>query len=223
MKLVLKNEVNFKEAPDLSSVFHEVDKIAQEITIGETLFMKKYGVKSEAEYKERMVRERKIMKHSQIGWNSWDATRKGFQYIYEELEKRGSRVDRFGICIDWIMGVPQAYRDKIPAGTGLIFKTEEEWKRIGQIVPIQIHMGDHMIGSMNSLENTRLALEAGVTSIGNLSHYYTYEYPGVNLEKNRGGDVVKAIALMGKFRDRGTIIHSNLDDGLAPSFRTLSI
>lgn len=219
---MMKNEVNYREAPDVKSIMNEADKIAEKTVIGETLFMKKYGVKSEAEFKERMVKENRIMKHSQIGWNSWEETKKGFQYIYEELEKRGSRVDRFGICIDWIMGVPEQYRSRLTPGTGLIFRSPEEWKAIGQIVPIQIHMGDHMIGSLNSLENTRLALEAGVTSIGNVSHYYTYEYPGVNLEKERVGDMMTAIALMGKFRERGTIIHSNLDDGFGSQFKDLT-
>lgn len=223
MQINLPNgDKEYKDVPDLKSIMNEVEQIANQTVIGETLFMKKYGVKSEAEFKERMVKEKRIMKHSQIGWNSWEDTRKGFKYIYDELEKRGSRVDRFGICIDWVMGVPEEYRNRLTPGTGLIFKSPEEWKAIGQIVPIQIHMGDHMIGSLNSLENTRLALEAGVTSIGNVSHYYTYEYPGVDLEKNRVGDMMKAIALMGKFRERGTIIHSNLDDGFGSQFKDLT-
>lgn len=221
-KELINQKVNYKEAPDLRSIMNEAEQIAAKTVIGETLFMKKYGVKSEAEYKEQMVKEHKIMKHSQIGWNSWEDTQKGFRYIYEELNKSGSRVDRFGICIDWVMGVPEKHRSCLTPGTGLIFKSPDEWKAIGQIVPIQIHMGDHMIGSLNSLENTQLALEAGVTSIGNVSQYYTYEYPGVDLEKNRVGDMMRAIALMGKFREKGTIIHSNLDDGFGSQFKDLT-
>ena len=34
-----------------------------------------------------------------------------------------------------------------------ILKNEEEWMAIGQIEAVQPHLGDHMIGSLNSLQN----------------------------------------------------------------------
>ena len=107
------------------------------------------------------------------------------EYIYRELERRGSYITRMGFIFDWVMGVLEAYRSKIQPGTGLIFKAPDQWKAIGQIAPIQPHMSDHMIGCPNALENARLALEAGVTSLGNVSHYFTYEYPGVERERER--------------------------------------
>lgn len=220
MKIEIKKRFNYKELPDMKEIFSDVDKIARETQIGTTLFFKEHGVKTEGEYKKRAMAEGKISKHSHLGWNSWDETAQNIEHIYTELKNRGSYLTRMGVILDWVMGVPDEHRHKLPAGTGLILKTPEEWKAVGQIAPIQPHMSDHMIGSPNALQNCRLALEAGVTSIGNVSHYFTYEYPGVELERERTISSLKAFALMGKFD--GTIIHSNLDDGFGNQFHDLA-
>lgn len=165
------------------------------------------------------IKQGKISKHSHVGWNSWEETAKNIKYIYNELKNRGSYITRFGFILDWIMGVPEEHRHKLPKGTGLILETPEEWELLGQIVPVQPHLSDHMIGSPNALQNTIQGLKAGATSIGNVSHYFTYEYPGVELERERTISSLKAFNLMGKFE--GTIIHSNLDDGFGNQFEDL--
>lgn len=222
MNIEIKRRFNEKDLPDMKTLRNDVEKTSKGVTVGETLFMKKHGVKSEGEYKTRLAKEHKVMKHSHIGWNSWENTAEGFKKIYKALEESGSTVDRFGISLDWTMGVPEKLRHKIPVGTGLIFNTPEEWYAVGQVVPVQPHFGDHMIGSLNSYENTKLALGAGITTIGNVSQYYTFEYPGIEMEKERTEDMVKALMLMGKFRDVGTIVHSNLDDGFGSQYHDLA-
>lgn len=222
MELKFKWKFDIKDLPDMGTLNHEIDKIEKNIEIGQTLFMKKHNVSSEREYKERMMKEKKIMKHSAVGLNSWQSTEEGVRRIYKELKASGSYIDRYGVCLDWVMGVPEEYRQKIQPGSGLILKNEEEWMRIGQVEAIQPHLGDHMIGSLNSLNNTMLGLKAGVTTIGNISHYYTYEYPGLDMEEYRTNDMVKAIGLMARLRDKGTIIHSNLDDGFGSQFHDLA-
>ena len=222
MDTKIKRRFNEKDLPDMRSVMAEAQKIASGVSISETLFMKKHGVKSESEYKRNMIKAGKIMKHTHIGWNDWHATEEGFRKICEELENSGSFIDRFGVCLDWVMGVPDKYRDKIQVGGGLLFKSPEEWNAIGQVVPVQPHLGDHMIGSLNSVENTVNGLRAGVTTIGNLAHYYTYEYPGLDMELYRTEDYMKAIAVMANFKDDGAIIHSNLDDGYGAQFHDLA-
>jgi len=216
----MNKRFEYKDLPDMHEIRSQIDKIAVQTTIGETLFFKKYGVKSEAEFKRKAMKEGYISKHSHIGWNSWDETAKNVEYIYHELERRGSYITRMGFIFDWVMGVPEEYRSKLQPGTGLIFKNPDEWKAIGQIVPIQPHMSDHMIGCPNALENAKLALEAGVTSLGNVSHYFTYEYPGIELERERTINSLLGFGLMGKFE--GTIIHSNLDDGYGNQFHDLA-
>lgn len=222
MDIQIKRRFNEKELPDMKSVVAEAEKIASGISIGETMFMKAHGVKSEAEYKRKMMKAGKIMKHSVIGWNSWSVTEQGFKTVYEGLKESGSFIDRLGVALDWVMGVPEKYRNDFQAGGGLIFKTQEEWNAIGQVIPVQPHFGDHMIGSLNSVENTVRGLKSGVTAIGNLAQYFTYEYPGLDMEAYRTEEYMKAIAIMGHFKDDGVIIHCNLDDGYGAQFHDLA-
>lgn len=222
MELKVNRRFNEKELPDMKTLLSEGEKIAKTVTIGESLFMKTYGVKSEAEYKRKMMQTGHVMKHTHIGWNSVSATAEGFRKIYEALKESGSYVDRFGVCLDGSMGVPAEYRERIQVGTGQAYKTPEEWKILSRQVPVQVHMGDHMIGSLNSVENCVNALSAGVTTIGNISHYYSYEYPGLDMEYDRTIKACEAIAVMGYFREQGAAIHSNLDDGMGAQFHDLA-
>ena len=221
--VLLKKDLVPNELPNLQDIMSRAHSEAHGLTVGTTLFMKEYGVTSEAEYKMKMAKKGKVMHHAHIGWNSWEETAKGFRHIYEELKKRDVILDRFGVALDWVMGVPEQYRDKVMKGGSLIFETPEEWAAVGQVVPIQPHFGDHMIGSLNSTENAKLALSAGVTTMGNISQYYTFEYPGVAISKeNRVINMCTAIALMGLFRSKGAVIHSNLDDGFGSMFHDLA-
>ncbi len=220
MQLHLNKRFEWKELPDMQFFKSEIDRQAKDITIGETLFFKEHGVKTEGEYKKKAMAEGFITKHSHIGWNSWDETARNLEYIFEELTRRGSYMSRMGLICDWVMGVPREYRDRLIPGTGLILNTPEEWRAVGQVVPIQPHMSDHMLGCPNALENVKMALNAGVTSIGNVSHYFTYEYPNVDLEYDRTYNSVIGFGLMGKFD--GCVIHSNLDDGYGNQFHDLA-
>ncbi|NCE98698.1 cobalamin B12-binding domain-containing protein [Emergencia sp. 1XD21-10] len=222
MDIEIKRRYNEKELPDMKTIRSDAKKIASKITIGETLFMKEYGVKSEVEYKLKMMEAGKIMKHSVIGWNSWDVTEDGIRAVYNGLKEAGSGIDRLGICCDWIMGVPEQYRDRFQASGSLILNTPEEWSRLGQVVPVHPHLGDHMIGSLNGVENVTNALNAGVTSIGNLAQYFTYEYPSLEMEDYRTEDYIKAMAIMGEFKDQGVCMHCNLDDGYGAQFHDVA-
>ena len=222
MDIKINRRFNEKELPDMKTIKADAKKIASNITIGETLFMKKYGVRSEAEYKRKMMDAGKIMKHSVIGWNSWTVTEEGIRKVYDSLVEAGSSIDRLGICCDWIMGVPEEYRDRFQARGSLICHSQEEWNAIGQVVPVNPHLGDHMIGSLNSVENVTNGLTAGVTTIGNLAQYFTYEYPGLDMEAYRTEDYVKAMAIMGEFKDRGVCMHCNLDDGYGAQFHDVA-
>ena len=222
MEIKLNRRFNEKELPDMKTILGEAEKIAKGVTIGESAFMRYYGVKSEGEYKRKMMESGHIMKHSHIGWNDVNATAEGFHKIYNELKDAGSYIDRFGVCLDGIMGVPENLRHTQVAGASQIYKTPEEWGILNQQVPVQVHMGDHMIGSLNSVENVCNALTAGVTTIGNISHYYSYEYPGLDMELDRTVTTCQGIAIMGHFAEQGTIIHSNLDDGYGAQFHDLA-
>lgn len=220
MQLTMTKRFEYKDLPDMATIFSEAGKIADSISVGKTLFFEKHGVTSEWDYKLSAMRQGVICKHSHIGWNSWGETARNVEYIYRELERRGSYITRMGFIFDWVMGVPAEYRRNMQRGTGLIFETPEEWRELGRIAPIQPHLSDHMIGAPNALENTVLGLQAGVTSIGNVSHYFTYEYPGIELERERTVNSLTAFALMGGMP--GAIVHSNLDDGYGNQMHDLA-
>lgn len=222
MDIKINRRFNEKDLPDVKTIKDRGDKLAKEVTIKETEFMRHYGVKSEGEYKRRCMKEGHIMKHSHTGWNSIEYSAETFKKIYNTLKDAGSYVDRFGVCLDGSMGVPEEDRDKVVVGSGQVYRSDEEWSLLGQITPACIHMGDHMIGSLNSVNNCMNALNAGVTTIGNASHYFSYEYPGFDMEEKRTFDVCTAFRIMGNFRETGSIIHSNLDDGYGAQFHDLA-
>ncbi len=222
MKLDFNWKFDIKNLQDLSSMKRDIEKTAGDLKIGRTKFMEKNHVSSEREYKERMMKEGVIMKHSAIGYNTWETTEDAVRTVFNTLKEGGSYITRYGVCMDWVMGVPEEFRDRMQPGSGAILKNEKEWMAIGQIEAVQPHLGDHMIGSLNSLHNVMNGLKAGVTTIGNFSHYYTYEYPGFDMDEYRTNDMCKGLLLMAKFRDNGTIVHSNLDDGFGAQFQDMA-
>lgn len=206
------------DLPPGKEVVHHGSAMGEEIQIGETAFMKAFDVHSEAEYKRRMIRERKVMFHAHIGLNSWEATAEALRLLYEEMERRDLRIDRFGLCLDRAMGLPSEMREKMPRETGPRLETMDQWYEVGQVVPIQPHAGDFMIGFPNSVENTTLALKAGITTIGNLSQFFAHEIPGWTDDVFTTVETTKALAMLAALKKQGTLVHSYLDDGYGALF-----
>jgi len=200
------------------SIVNEGHSLAKHVQIGRTTFMEEMGVTSEIEYKQQCIREKKIMFHAHIGMNTWEATAKALLNIYRAADEADFLIDRVGICLDRRMGLPHSMRENIPAETGPILNTIEEWIDIGQVVPIQPHMGDFMIGFPASTVNTINALKAGITTIGNLSQFFSHEAPGWNDQVTTTFETVRAISLLGALSDRGTLFHSYLEDGFGALF-----
>ena len=74
MELKINRRFNEKDLPDVQTIRDEAHKRASQIVIPETLFMKTNGVKSEAEYKKKMMAQHKVMTHAHIGWAEVDMT-----------------------------------------------------------------------------------------------------------------------------------------------------
>ncbi len=204
--------------PHPNALLAEAKEIAGEITLGRSLFCQKMGAASEAEYKLRCIRDGTIMYHAHIGMDSWPATVEALQYIHRVAEEEGYRIDRAGICLDRRMALPAEFRAGVPAETGPMLESGEEWRQIGQAVPIQPHMGDFMIGFPAGTENTVHALEAGATTIGNLSQYFSHEAPMWKDSARTAAETVRAIALLGQKREAGLLLHSYLEDGFGALF-----
>ena len=206
------------ELPSGESIIREGRFLAKDIKIGRTSFMDKMGVDSELEYKRRCMRDKKIMFHAHIGMNTWEATAIALANIYQSAENNGFVIDRAGLCLDRRMGLPKEYRGKIPAETGPTLDSMEDWLQIGNIVPIQPHMGDFMIGFPGSTDNTLNALKAGVTTIGNLSQFFAHEVPMWHDPITTTVETVRAMSIMGALRKKGIIMHSYLEDGVGALF-----
>jgi len=212
------NKILKVDLPAGASILKEGRFVADNIKIGRTAFMAKMGVASELEYKKQCIKDNNVMFHAHIGLSSWQATADALVYLYNATRECGNIVDRAGICLDRRMGLPRKYWDKIPAETGPMLNSEHDWMAIGQIVPIQPHMGDFMIGFPASVENTVNALKAGVTTIGNLSQFFSHEVPMWRDTAATTVETVKAIAILGALRSRGTLLHSYLEDGFGALF-----
>ena len=106
------------DLPDGRRVLAEGKAMADGIAIGRTLFFDKYGVASEYEYKQKMKREGRIMYHAHIGLDSWEETVDALHRLYDALDGGGYRVDRFGLCLERGMSLPEHMRDQIARETG---------------------------------------------------------------------------------------------------------
>ena len=206
------------ELPPGASVVKEGCGIAEDIEIGRTAFMDKMGVTSELEYKRQCIKNGHIMYHAHIGMNTWEDTADALTHLYRVAEESGYVVDRAGLCLDRRMALPENQRDQIPAETGPMLETDEQWLQVGREVPIQPHMGDFMIGFPASVDNTIHALKAGVTTIGNLSQFFAHEAPMWTDTVATAVETVKAMSITGAMRDRGVMVHSYLEDGYAALF-----
>jgi len=206
------------DLPPGASIADEGRKIAGNVRIGRTAFMDQMGVDSELAYKKQCIKDHHITFHAHIGLGSWEATADALVHLDNAARDCGNVVDRAGICLDRRMGLPKGYRANIPAETGPLLETVEDWMQIGRAAPIQPHMGDFMIGFPAAVQNTLHALKAGVTTIGNLSQFFSHEVPGWQDTVTTTVETVKAIAVMGALREQGTLMHSYLEDGFGALF-----
>jgi len=207
------------ELPPGSSIVKEGCRIAEDIKIGRTAFMDKMGVDSELAYKRLCIENKQIMYHAHIGMNTWRDTVEALTLIHRTAQEAGFVVDRSGICLDRRMALPNNQRDQVPAETGPVINTHSQWREMGQVVPIQPHMGDFMIGFPASVENTVQALKAGVTTIGNLSQFFAHEAPTWTDKASTAVETVKAMSIMGALKNKGTLVHSYLEDGFPALFQ----
>ncbi len=206
------------EIPNGKQLVDNGREIGAATTMGISAFCRAHGVTSELEYKLKMAREGRTMTALTIGLQDWPDTRAGLEKIYRACEERGFYIDRYILALDRRMGLPAEMRAAAIKETGPLLVTAADWNEVAQSVPIQPHLGDMMIGSPASVDNTRRALEAGVNYIGNMSQFaWKYQgWPGDDVDQM--AEVVKALGLMASKADAGAVVHSYLDDGFPAQF-----
>ena len=221
MKEYSRQDLITTDFPSASEMIEQAREISKDWVYGTSAFCKKYGVGSEWEYKEKCKEKNQITRHAAIGYNSVDETCGALKWLYEELTKRGCTLDRVGCILDASMGIDDAHKEYAMVGSGIVLNSEEDWIKLGQAAPFHVHFGDNMIGALRSLENLELAFKAGATSVGNLSQYFSYDYAFKYDKNKRVLDACLALAIMGLNKEKGMVVHSNLDDGFAAAFNDL--
>jgi hypothetical protein len=195
--------------------------LARDWRVGRNIFLEQAGAATEAEYKRRAVAAGRIMQHAHIGFRSVGRTCEAIAAVHRSCAAAGVTVDRFGVTLDWSMGYPLARRAQRPRGTGIVLGGPEDFGRIANAAPAAAHFGDFMIGLPGAVENTKAALVAGVTAIGNLGQYFTFRLPYWDDDVATTEATIVALGLVAA-QDVEVLVHSNLDDGFAGLFADTS-
>ncbi|WP_417719949.1 cobalamin-dependent protein [Salipiger sp.] len=194
---------------------------ARDWRLGSCLFLQTEGVASEAAYKRREAAKGRIMQHAHIGFRSVARTTEAMAQLVERAARHGARIDRFGVTLDWTMGYPPERRARATRGTGIVLDGPEDFARITNAAPAAAHFGDFMLGLPGALHNTRAAIAAGATAIGNLGQYFTFRLPYWDDDVATTCATVRALGLIAA-QEAEILVHSNLDDGFAGLFLDMS-
>jgi methylmalonyl-CoA mutase cobalamin-binding subunit len=195
--------------------------LARDWKVGRTPFLEAADVACEADYKRAMAARGRIMQHAHIGFRSVERTVGAITEVHETCAWRGVTVDRFGITLDWSMGYPATDRAGRGRGTGIVLNGPNDFARITRAAPAAAHFGDFMLGLPGALDNTRHALAAGATAIGNLGQYFTFRLPDWDDDIATTEATVTALGLIAA-QDVEILVHSNLDDGFAGLFADMN-
>ena len=219
--LNLKDELtscDYKHAFFIQETIEEGKKIK----VGKSAWMEKTGFKNEVVYKKTKALSGKIMYHAHFCFKDWKHFDSEIHALAKGLKENNLTLDRFGVSIDPSMALPLEMRSCKDEHTALFFETEKDWKHLASIDFSQIHLGDNMIGSPASYESCISALKAGITTMGNISQFFGWNYkqfPNVN---KRVESTIKAIVIMAACKKDGALIHSNLDDGYGQATNKIS-
>jgi methylmalonyl-CoA mutase cobalamin-binding subunit len=195
--------------------------LARDWRVGRTPFLEAADVACEADYKRAMAARGRIMQHAHIGFRSVERTVGAIAEVHETCARRGVTVDRFGITLDWSMGYPATDRAGRGRGTGIVLNGPEDFARITCAAAAAAHFGDFMLGLPGALDNTKHALAAGATAIGNLGQYFTFRLPDWDDDIATTEATVTALGLIAA-QHVEILVHSNLDDGFAGLFADMS-
>lgn len=208
-----------RDMPDGRALLDEGRRLGESVHVGTSLLCQAHGVRSEVEYKKKMIESGRLMTSMNIGMKTWAETEAALEKIHTMSEQRGFRIDRYQMQLDRRMGLPKKYWSRAAKETGPMLETERDWRATAHTVPIQPQLGDMMIGSPASVHNAIQALQAGVYYIGNMSQFnWKYPaWPGDDVEQM--AEMVKALGLMASKVDDDAMMQSYLEDGYPGQFK----
>ncbi len=188
--------------------------MADGLVPGDCPFLAARGIAAEIDDKRAAMAQGRLTFHAQIGYRALADSVNAWREIHDRLAADGMAPDRYGICLDWSMGVPAAARARSQRGTGLILEREADFSALTAAAPVAPHFGDFVLGMPAAVDNARAALRAGSTTIGNLSQYFTFRLPGHDDDIAATRATVEALGFLSA-SGREILVHSNLDDGFA--------
>ncbi len=202
-----------KDIPDWKACWEEGYKIGQGIEIMETPFMKKYGVKSDAEYRLQQAAQGKLTYQINMGLATVEDEAAGLR----EAEKFNEET---GLCISFahqlpktIVGTPKDKREGLPTGLGFDLNELSDWAAITQASTIQAVFADDHLGYPNAVETTINSLTAGSMYQGMFCMFQQVA-PGCPDEVWNMSENIKALGIVAAKWDDRVIVNSNQDDGL---------
>ena len=207
--------------PDCAALVAEGRALARSVRLRRAAFQRHYDVGSETEYKLARAAAGEVMLHTTIGYRDFDRTVGACAEIWETLDRRGYRIDRFGAIFDQAMGYPAAMRKDRLRGAGLIVEDLSQLERLTEAAPVAIHFGDFILGFPAALENAAAAVAAGGSTVGNLGQFWCYRLIDWDDDVLCTAETVKAIAFLAA-QPEPVIVHSNLNDGWGALFADLA-
>lgn len=202
-----------KDIPDWKASWEEGYKIGQGIEIMETPFMKKYGVKSDAEYRLQQAAQGKLTYQINMGLASVEDEAAGLREAEKFNEETGLRISFAHQLPKNIVGTPKDKRDGVPTALGFDLNELSDWTAITQASTIEAIFADNHLGYPNAVETTINALKAGSRYQGMFGMFQQVA-PGCPDEVWNMNENVKALGIVASKWDDQIIVNSNQDDSL---------
>lgn len=199
--------------PDWRKSWEEGYKIGRELEIKETPFMKKYGVKSDAEYRLKMAAEGKLTWQINMGLATVDDEVAGLREAEKFNEETGLNISFAHQLPKTIVGTPKDKREGIPVALGYDLNEPEDWERITMASTVQVVFADDHLGYPNAVETTINSLRAGSMYQGMFGMFHQVA-PGCPDEVWNMNENVKALGIVAAKYDDRVIVNSNQDDSL---------
>jgi len=205
--------------PNGRRLLAEGQRIGRSLTVGSTRLLRRERVAAEADYRKAGRENGRIFTAMNIGMKDWPETVEAVRCIEDYCLTRGIRPpDRYQLIPERRMGLPYKLRRDAPGETGPMLWDSDDWRQLGNCAEwIQPEVGDNIIGSPASVENTVAALEAGSTYVGCLSQF-SWRWPYFDDEVDHLSEVVTACGILAAKRDQGVLLDTYLEDGIAGTF-----
>lgn len=202
-----------KDIPDWKASWEEGYKIGQDIEIMETPFMKKYGVKSDAEYRLQQAAQGKLTYQINMGLASVEDEAEGLREA-EKFMRKQDFVSALLISFRRILSVHRRINGKV-CRPALGFDLDElsDWTTITQASTVQAVFADNHLGYPNAVETTINALKAGSMYQGMFGMFQQVA-PGCPDEVWNMNENIKALGIVAAKWDDRVIVNSNQDDSL---------